>query len=239
MGKVRLDKLLADTGQWSRREAKELIRQGRVQVNGAGARSGEEKVETEGLRLKVDGLDIHSREYEYIMLNKPAGVLSATEDRTQKTVLDLLPEHLRRRQLFPVGRLDKDTEGLLLLTNHGELAHSLLSPRRHVEKTYLAQVEGQVEEADGEAFRRGLVLGDGTRCRPGSLEAAPEPGWCYVTISEGKYHQVKRMLASLGKPVRHLKRLSMGPLRLDESLRPGEFRPLTEEERIAVLQFLR
>ncbi len=232
MAKLRLDKLLADTGRWSRKEAKELIRRGRVQVDGVPARSGDEKYETEGLDLTVDGEAISHPEYTYIMLHKPAGVLSATEDRRQSTVLDLLPPELGKRGLFPVGRLDKDTEGLLLLTNNGELAHRLLSPRYHVDKVYLVQVEGVLDQTDCKAFEAGVVLGDGLECLPAKLELLLERGgdWGLVTLREGKFHQIKRMLAAREKPVRYLKRLSMGGLKLDETLEKGQFRTLTPEE---------
>jgi 16S rRNA pseudouridine516 synthase len=233
--RLRLDKLLADTGRWSRKEGKDLIRQGRVTVNGIRCKSGDEKYEREGLDLRVDGEAVLAEKYTYLMLHKPGGILSATQDRRQRTVLDLLPPHLRRQELFPVGRLDKDTEGLLLLTNHGELAHKLLAPKYHVDKVYLVQVDGQLDGADSAAFEAGMVLGDGTECLPAGLEPLTDPSWGYVTLREGKFHQIKRMLAARGKPVCYLKRLSMGPLTLDEALKPGEFRPLTEAERTALL----
>lgn len=232
MAKLRLDKILADTGRWSRREAKELIRRGRVRVDGSPARSGEEKYEAEGLDLTVDGEAVFHREYTYLMLHKPAGVLSATEDRRQPTVLDLLPPELQRRGLFPVGRLDRDTEGLLLLTNNGELAHRLLSPKYHVDKVYLVQVEGVLDQEDCLAFAAGMTLGDGLECLPAKLEPLPELGgdWGLVTLREGKFHQIKRMLAAREKPVRYLKRLSMGSLKLDRALKKGEYRTLTPKE---------
>ena len=230
MSLQRLDKLMAATGRWSRREAKELIRQGRVLVNGLPARSGEEKADPEAAAILVDGTDLGYSRFTYVMLNKPAGVLSATEDPRQGTVLDLLAPELRRRGLFPVGRLDKDTEGLLLLTDDGPLGHDLLSPNKHVDKVYYAQVDGTVDAADAEALARGMVLGDGLACLPAGLEPLGDGSECLVTLREGKYHQVKRMLAARGKPVRYLKRLSMGPIRLDPSLEPGEWRPLTREE---------
>lgn len=234
MGTVRLDKLLADTGRWSRKEARELIRQGRVRVNGQLSCSGEEKYLTEGLSLLVDGQDVGYARFRYVMLHKPGGILSATEDRRQPTVLDLLPEERRRQGLFPVGRLDKDTEGLLLLTNDGELAHRLLAPKSHVDKVYLAQVEGQLDEGDVKAFGEGILLDDGLRCMPAELEPM-EGGWGKITLREGKFHQVKRMMAQRGKPVTYLKRLSMGPLKLDPRLPPGSFRILTPEEQTALL----
>ena len=225
----RLDKLLAGTGKWSRREVKALVRQGLVRVDGRLAASAEDKLDPAAAIITVAGETISLCRFTYVMLHKPAGVLTATEDRKQPTVLDLLPPELRRIGLAPVGRLDKDTEGLLLLTNDGELAHRLLSPRYHVDKRYLARVDGELSAADTEAFARGMTLGDGLECLPAGLEVLPDRV-CIVTLREGKFHQVKRMLAACGKPVTYLKRLSMGPLRLDEALAPGAFRPLTEGE---------
>ena len=230
MALERLDKLLASTGHWSRREVKDLVRQGRVLADGRPAARPEDKFDPERVRLSVDGREVDCAPFVYLMLHKPAGLLSATEDRNQKTVLDLLPEHLRRRGLFPVGRLDKDTEGLLLLTDDGPLGHDLLSPNKHVDKVYYAQVDGTVDAADVEALAQGMVLGDDLHCLPAGLEPLGDGSECLVTLREGKYHQVKRMLAARGKPVRYLKRLSMGPIRLDPSLEPGEWRPLTREE---------
>ena len=225
----RLDKIIAGTGKYSRREVKELVRQGRVVVDGRLASSPEEKVDADAVCLLVDGQSLDCRRYTYLMLHKPAGVLSARVDGRQQTVLDLLPPELRKRDLSPVGRLDKDTEGLLLLTNPGELTHRLLSPRYHVDKVYYARVEGVLTAADTAAFAGGMVLADGLECLPAGLELLP-PQEALVTLREGKFHQVKRMLAACGKPVTYLKRLSMGPLRLDEALAPGAFRPLTEGE---------
>ncbi len=233
--RLRLDKLLADTGRWSRKEGKELIRQGRVTANGLRCKSPEEKYERDGLDLRVDGEAILTEKYTYLMLHKPGGILSATQDPRQRTVLDLLPPHLKKQELFPVGRLDKDTEGLLLLTNHGELAHKLLSPKYHVDKVYLAQVDGRLDPSDVAAFAAGMVLEDGMECLPAGLEPLDDPSWGLVTLREGKFHQVKRMLAARGKPVLFLKRLSMGPLELDPNLEPGAFRPLTEAELTALL----
>ncbi len=226
----RLDKVLAATGQWSRKQAKELIKAGRVKVAGAAPRGPEDKV-APGTAVTVDGRPIVTEKYLYLMLHKPAGVVSSTQDPRDRTVLDLLPRDLRGRDLFPVGRLDKDTEGLLLLTNDGPLAHELLAPGRHVEKVYYAQVDGELTEEDRAAFAGGLTLGDGTGCRPAGLEILTPADRCLVTIQEGKYHQVRRMLASRGKPVRYLKRLSMGPLSLDPVLPAGAWRPLSPEER--------
>jgi 16S rRNA pseudouridine516 synthase len=226
---LRLDKLLADTGRWSRKEAKDFIRSGQVRVNDQVIRKPEQKVQTDGLKLTVKGEPVLWQRFTYIMLNKPGGVLTATEDRREKTVLDLLPPELQKQQLRPVGRLDKDTEGLLLLTNHGELAHRLLSPKSHVDKVYYAETEGTVDEADVAAFEEGMTLGDGLVCQSAGLERLGE-GKCLVTLREGKFHQVKRMLAARGKPVLYLRRLSMGSLLLDPQLQTGHWRYLTQEE---------
>ena len=225
---IRLDKYLADTGAASRREAKAYIRRGEVTVDGVPARAPEQKI-AETAVVCLRGQPLRYQTCHYYMLHKPAGVLSARVDGRQQTVLDLLPPELRKRDLSPVGRLDKDTEGLLLLTNHGELTHRLLSPRYHVDKVYYARVEGVLTAADTAAFAGGMVLADGLECLPAGLELL-SPQEALVTLREGKFHQVKRMLAACGKPVTYLKRLSMGPLRLDEALTPGAFRPLTEGE---------
>lgn len=225
----RLDKVLAATGRWSRREVKLLVKQGQVRVNGAAASSAEEKLDPETAAVTVGGQTVVLQKHTYIMLHKPAGVLSATEDSRQKTVLELLPPELRRRGLSPVGRLDKDTEGLLLLTDDGELAHRLLSPKYHVDKRYYAEVDGLLGPADADAFAKGMTLDDGLVCLPAGLELCGS-GACIVTLQEGKFHQVKRMLAFRGAPVRYLKRLAMGPLTLDLSLETGAFRELTAAE---------
>lgn len=229
----RLDKLLAGTGKWSRREVKALVRQGLVRVDGRLAASAEDKLDPAAAIITVAGETISLCRFTYVMLHKPAGVLTATEDRKQPTVLDLLPPELRRIGLAPVGRLDKDTEGLLLLTNDGELAHRLLSPKYHVDKRYLARVDGELSAADAEAFARGMTLGDGLECLPAGLEVLPDRV-CIVTLREGKFHQVKRMLAARGASVLYLKRLSMGPLTLDDSLAAGAYRLLRAEEILAL-----
>ena len=232
MEKQRLDKIIASTGKWSRREVKALVRQGRVLVDGVPARSAEEKADPLTAAIIVNGEPLAYRKYTWVMLNKPAGYLSATEDGRGPTVLDLLPTELKKQGLFPVGRLDKDTEGLLLLTNEGGLAHDLLSPRHHVEKVYYARVAGRLTEEDRRAFAAGMTLDDGLVCQSAGLEilSAGEESEAHVTLREGKFHQVKRMLAARGKPVTYLKRLSMGSLRLDDTLAPGEFRLLTAAE---------
>ena len=230
MGQERLDKLLSSTGRWSRKEVKDLVRQGRVLADGRPVARPEEKYDPLCSQLQVDGTVVDCAPYVYVMMHKPDGVVSATEDREERTVVELLPNELRRRGLFPVGRLDKDTTGLLLLTDDGALAHELLSPRKHVDKTYLAHVDGQVDQSDVDAFAQGLILGDGLACMPAGLEPLGDGSACLVTLREGKFHQVKRMLAARGKPVQRLKRLTMGPLKLDEKLMPGNWRYLTRQE---------
>lgn len=225
----RLDKVLAGTGRWSRREVKLLVRQGLVRLNGAAAASAEEKCDPETAVITVNGETVVLRRFTYVLLHKPGGVLTATEDRRQETVMELLPQELRRVGLAPVGRLDKDTEGLLLLTNDGELTHRLLSPKYHVDKRYFARVDGHLTAAHAEAFAKGMTLGDGLKCLPARLEILPDNG-CIVTVREGKFHQVKRMLAACGAPVVYLKRLSMGPLVLGDELGRGEHRMLRDEE---------
>lgn len=228
----RLDKLIAACGAASRREVKTLVRQGRVKVNGIVAASAEMKVDETSAVITVDGAALQYEKFVYVLLHKPAGVLSATEDSRQQTVLDLLPPEYRKRGLAPVGRLDKDTEGLLLLTDDGELTHRLLSPKYHVDKVYYARVEGTPDEGDRAAFAAGIALSDFT-CMPAELTLLGA-GECQVTVREGKFHQVKRMLASRGKPVTYLKRIAMGPLHLDEGLACGAWRLLEKEEVLAL-----
>ena len=230
MALERLDKILSSTGRWSRKEIKDMVRHGRVRADGMTVAKPEDKFDPTAAHIQVDGQRVDCAPFVYVLMHKPAGLLSATRDPKQKTVLDLLPEHLRRRGLFPVGRLDKDTTGLLLMTDDGPLGHALLSPKRHVDKVYLAQVEGQVDEEDRAALATGLVLEDGLKCLPAGLEPLEDGSRCLVTLREGKYHQVKRMLAARGKPVLTLKRLSMGTLTLDEALLPGQWRLLTPLE---------
>lgn len=234
MAQERVDKLLASTGHWSRKEIKELVRRGCVQADGQTVLRPEEKYDPVRVIFQVEGERVDCSPFVYLMMYKPEGVLSATEDKRQKTVLDLLPEYLQRRGLFPVGRLDKDTTGLLLLTDDGALAHDLLSPKKHVDKVYLAQVDGHVDEDDVAALAHGMILGDGTQCLPAGLKPLEDGSRCLVTLREGKYHQVKRMLAARGKPVVTLKRLSMGTLVLDQELEAGKWRFLTESERNAL-----
>ena len=225
----RLDKRLAATGKWSRREARDLVRAGRVAVDGAVCRSPEQKV-SEDAPVTVDGVSIGAHGPVYLMLHKPAGVVSSTDEPGECTVLDLLGEEYRNIGLFPAGRLDKDTEGLLLLTNDGPLAHRLLAPKRHVDKVYYARLDQPLGPEDCAAFAAGITLAGGDVCRPADLRLLGDGREVLITLREGKFHQVKRMTASRGAAVLYLKRISMGPLTLDETLLPGGFRPLTPEE---------
>ena len=233
MSFLRLDKIITDSGVCSRSQAKEWIRQGRVAVNGAVCTDPASKWDPAATGFSVNGEPIGESGHIYVMLHKPAGVLTAARDPRQPTVMDLMPPAWKKRGLFPVGRLDKDTTGLLLLTDDGEWGHRIISPKSRVSKLYEARVDGTAAPEDAEAFRRGIVLKDGLQCLPAELEIL-SPGLVRVTVFEGKYHQVKRMLASRGLPVTALKRLRVGGLGLDESLSPGEYRLLTKEETDAV-----
>lgn len=235
MALSRLDKLISDSGKYSRREAKQLVREGRVTVNGVLPLSAEEKFDPETASVLVDGERLNCAELRYIIMNKPGGILSATEDRTQETVIDLLPKELQRIGLFPVGRLDKDTTGLLILTNDGTFAHSVISPKRHVAKRYRASVDGVLDEGDAAAFESGMTLADGYVCLPAHLEIV-RPSVGVVTVFEGKYHQVKRMFASRGKYVTSLHRLSIGSLELPVELKPGQFAELSAPDREKVYE---
>ena len=222
---MRLDKYLSEAGIASRKELREIIRNGRVTVDGRTAERPEMKIDETCQQVALDGKTVSLRGTVVLMLHKPAGYVTSTADPRDRTVMELLPPEYR--DLFPVGRLDKDTEGLLLFTNNGELAHRLTSPKHHVEKEYYARTDGEIDEEDIKAFSAGLVLRDGTKCLPAKLRRA-EQG-CYAVIREGKYHQVRRMLASRGKPVVYLRREREGNLRL-EGLETGECRLLTAEE---------
>lgn len=232
---LRLDKYLADMGVGTRSEVKGYIRKGRVKVNGQVEKQPERKITGEDT-VTFDEKSISYIETEYYMLNKPAGVVSATRDKLSSTVVDLIEEG-KRKDLFPVGRLDRDTEGLLLITNDGDLAHRLLSPKKHVKKLYFARVQGRVVEEDILRFREGITLEEDFTTLPAELfiQQAGEESEVLVTICEGKFHQIKRMFEAVGKEVLYLKRLKMGELALDETLEPGEYRKLTREE-IELLQ---
>ena len=225
---VRLDKFLCDCGVGTRAQVKQIIKSGRVTVDGKGERDGGRKLDPDRQTVTLDGEVLRSWGRVVVMLNKPAGYVTATEDKTDKTVMELLPEEYRHLDLKPVGRLDKATEGLLLFTNDGDLLHRLISPKKEVPKRYYARHEGTADPQDVAAFAEGLVLGDGTKCLPAVLEPVG-PGESYVTVCEGKYHQVRRMLASRQMPVTYLERRQEGPLTL-EDLPRGQVRRLTDEE---------
>lgn len=228
---TRLDKILADAGLATRSEARRMISQGRATVDGAAVTAPNARFNSEASEIRLDGVPVCTRRLRYFMMNKPEGVVSATEDADQRTVLDLLPKELRYLGLFPVGRLDKDTTGLIILTNDGALCHEATSPKHHVDKVYEFTADGMLDETDVAAFAGGIVLQDGTVCRPAAL--APDsanPAHGTVALSEGKYHQVKRMLASRGARVLTLRRIAVGGLALDPTLAPGAFRELSPEE---------
>ena len=230
---MRLDKYLAEMGVGTRQEVKKQIRQGKAAVNGTVVKAADTKIDETSDEVTISGRNISYVSYEYYMLNKPAGVVSATEDRRDTTVIDLIKEK-KRKDLFPVGRLDKDTEGLLLITNDGDLAHRLLAPKKHVDKVYYAKIDGMVTEEDVKRFAEGIDIGaeEEERTRPAKLDImkSAEESEIRLTIHEGKFHQVKRMFLAVGKEVTYLKRERMGTLCLDENLKPGEYRLLTEEE---------
>ena len=241
---MRLDKYLCETGFGTRSQVKDLLKKGQVMVNGEVVKKPELKINETTDQILCQGKKASYQKNIYLMLHKPAGVVSATEDNREKTVLDLVRPEDRKNGLFPVGRLDKDTEGLLLLTDDGELAHRLLSPKKHVDKTYYAKVSGKVTEEDARALAEGVDIGEKDLTRPARLEilstwesgtesAEAGKNWeseIRLTIHEGKFHQVKRMMEALGKKVTYLKRLSMGPLALPSDLPTGKYRPLTEKE---------
>ncbi|HBG6049339.1 TPA: rRNA pseudouridine synthase [Clostridioides difficile] len=230
--KQRIDKILSNLGYGSRSEIKKYCKQGSVVVNGSEVSNPGTQVDTENDEILFNGEEVIYREYIYLMMNKPAGYISATTDKYDPTVLDLIDLSYLVFEPFPVGRLDKDTEGLLVLTNDGKLSHRVLSPKKHVPKTYYAKIDGVVTEEDVEAFLEGVVLDDGYKTMPSQLNIlkGDDESEIELTIHEGKFHQVKRMFESVGKKVVYLKRLSMGNLKLDESLELGEYRELTDEE---------
>lgn len=235
--KLRLDKLLSHTGHGTRSEIKKFVKQGKVTVDDKPIKDSGLLVDPELQEIRFEGELVVYREVIYLMMNKPPGVISATEDKREETVIDLLELNDQLMQPFPVGRLDKDTVGLLLLTNDGQLAHELLSPRKHVPKTYEAIVSGDVGASDQAQFAAGVTLDDGYVTMPAELrirsQESSEEGVLSsisLTIMEGKFHQVKRMFEAVGKKVIHLKRVAMGPLLLDESLEEGTYRELTEDE---------
>lgn len=234
---IRLDKYIADAAGLTRREAGKAIRSGAVAVNGTVVRKPEQKLDEGAASVTLNGVPCAWRRFRYFLLDKPTGLITASKDRRQETVLDLFPPELRRLDLAPVGRLDKDTSGLLLLTNDGEFAHRVISPKYEAPKVYRATVERPLDPEDPGRFRGGLVLADGTACLPAELEILG-PRDCLVTVREGKYHQVRRMLAAVGKPVVTLRRLSVGPLRVEPGPGTGRWRELTEEELCIMFKLL-
>ncbi|TRM12997.1 rRNA pseudouridine synthase [Lentibacillus cibarius] len=229
---MRLDKLLANMGHGSRKDVKALVKKKKVAVNGVITKDTGFQLDPEKDMVTVNGEMVQYRKYIYLMMNKPPGYVSATVDDRDKTVIDLLPNDYQIFSPFPVGRLDKDTEGLLLVTNDGELAHQLTSPKKNIEKTYYAKINGHITDVDREKFADGIVLDDGYKTKPAVLTIlqAGVISEAEITVTEGKYHQVKRMVEATGKRVRFLKRLRMGNLRLDPDLKPGAFRELTSVE---------
>lgn len=229
---MRIDKLLANIGYGTRKEVKKMLKTGAVLVNEHAVKDAKAHVDPIKDRVTVHGELVEYKEFIYLMMNKPPGVISATEDNFQETVIDLLsPEHAAYEP-FPVGRLDKDTEGLLLITNDGKLTHKLLSPKKHVPKLYFALIEGMVTDEDIEAFRNGVTFDDGYLTKPAELQIlkSGETSEIEIAIMEGKFHQVKRMFEAVGKRVTYLKRISMGSLELDEGLELGTYRELTVDE---------
>ena len=235
----RIDKILSNLGYGTRKDLKKIVKNGMVQVNGIIIKDSAMKVDPEKDKIVINGEEIFYREFIYLMMNKPAGVISATFDNKDETVIDLLEVEHQVFEPFPVGRLDKDTVGLLLLTNDGDLNHRLISPKWKVDKVYFAKIDQKVTEEDIEKFKHGITLDDGYRCKEAILEiqkASEEGSEIVLTIQEGKFHQVKRMFEAVGKKVTYLKRIEFGTLPLDEDLEEGEYRELTEEE-IAILKW--
>ena len=227
---MRLDRLVAESSALTRSQAAKAIRGGAVTVNGIPVRKPEQKVDENTDRVCLRGDAVCYRRFHYYLMDKPVGVITASSDRTARTVLDLLPPEIRKQGVFPVGRLDKDTSGLLLITDDGDFAHRVISPGHRVEKIYLAEVEGVLRPETAGRFREGIVLKDGTVCLPAKLEILSDRT-CLVTVQEGKYHQVRRMLAAAGNPVLTLRRLQVGGLKLPEDSVPGTWRELSEEEK--------
>ncbi len=234
---MRLDRVLSNSGFGSRSEIRKLAKEGLIRVDGSTVKETSMHVDPDNSRIEIGGTLLNYRRFIYIMMNKPAGVISATVDNKHKTAIDLLPEEFSCFGLFPAGRLDIDTEGMLLLTNDGQMAHELLSPRKHVDKRYYALIEGEVMDEDVKRFIEGIVLDDGYKTMPAELEIIKSGTHSEIelTLHEGKFHQVKRMFEATGKKVIYLKRTRMGGLHLDDTLKPGECRELTTEE-VALLK---
>ena len=233
--KERLDKYISSQTALSRKEAQKAIRDKRVTVNGEPCRTSDAKIDIDADVVDLDGKTLSYAKYVYYMMDKPAGVVSATEDRTERTVLDILPSELRRDGLFPAGRLDKDTTGLLIITDDGDYAHRMLSPKKHVVKRYIAGLDREPDDDISQSFEQGIVLADGTVCKSASAAPIGEK-LVSIEISEGKYHQVKRMFAALGYKVVSLRRVKIGALELDPGLSEGETRVMSEEEAYSVFK---
>lgn len=227
---MRLDRFLSGQLAVSRTDAKELIKKRLVTVNGETAKLYDMKIDPNEDAVCSEGVRLVYRKYVYIMLNKPAGVVCAARDRLSDTVLELIPAEMRRKDLFPAGRLDKDTEGFVLITDDGEFAHNMLSPKKHVDKRYFAVLESPARKEDAELFASGMTIDGGEKCLPAELEFTANPNEVYITLREGKYHQVKRMAEAVGNKVVFLKRVSIGGLALDEALKKGECREIAPEE---------
>lgn len=229
----RLDKILANSGYGSRKDVKKLIKSGLIEVDGEKVKSSNIQVDVNKNKIIIKGEPLIYKKYIYLMMNKPDGVVSATFDNFDETVVDLLEEYHASFNPFPVGRLDKDTVGLLILTNDGELNHRMISPKWHVDKVYYAEINKAVDDDDIKAFEEGIEIDDGYKCMPAKLSilsADSNGSRVMVTIQEGKFHQVKRMFLARNKEVVYLKRVSFGPIQLDESIEEGTYRELTEEE---------
>jgi len=231
----RLDRLIADHSGYSRSEVKKLLRGGAVAVDGTVETNGERKLDPGTVSVRVDGTVLDMRPHRYLIMNKPAGVVSSTDDPRDRTALDLLPETYRRFSLFPAGRLDKDAEGLLLLTDDGQFCHNVISPKKNVRKIYYIETEAAFLQEDTERFASGLTLSDGSVCRPAELRPLRrEKPAALVAVCEGKYHQVKRMAAAVGKPVTYLRRVAIGALALPEGLEPGHAEEIGAERAASV-----
>ncbi len=228
----RLDKIIANSGTMSRKEVHRLIKSGAVSVNGITTKDRGFCIDPETAQIKINGQPVSLEKYVYIMLNKPEGVVSATKDPAEKTVVDLVPAEFKKKNLFPAGRLDRNTTGFVLITDNGDFAHKILSPKNHIEKTYEARLAEKIDEASLIKVAEGITLGDGTECLPAKVKVLEdgEKPLIEIKICEGKYHQIKRMFAAVGNAVAELRRVKMGELPLDESLAPGECRVLSKEE---------
>lgn len=227
----RLDKILASQGTLSRKEVKEMIRKGRIQLNGTVIKDSSVKVDENKDSVFVDGTEITLKKHIYIMLNKPQGVVSASDSDKDETVVDLVPDELYRKGLFPAGRLDKDTTGFVLITDDGDFAHRILSPKNHIFKTYIAGLQHELSNDDIKSLENGITLGDGTVLKEAKVQVIEgDKPYVRIMICEGKYHQVKRMFAATGNKVVSLHRVRMGKLELDNTLKPGECREITPEE---------